>query len=710
MPMLKTSSKTLRGGRMVKSAKGIVSFAPMMAGAVMLIGGVSTAEAQAVACATSSLNEMCDVGLHTGSVQTLLLSISADGTVASGISGSGAGNRALRWTAAGGFEDLGTLRGDDSGPAQAERISGNGHVVVGLAETDSGQYRAFRWKDDQMTDLGTLRSDGQGTSHAIGVSYDGSVVVGQASTDNTLFRASRAFRWEEGGGMTDLGTLRAGNAGISIASGVSADGVFVVGRTATNDIRSYRAFLWEEGNGMTDLGTLRSDGLGVSHAFDLSANGDVVVGMSESDDPGSRAFRWTAVGGMQALETLRTIAPTDSTQAIAYAVTADGSVIVGQDVNDFNEQRAVRWSDTYGMEDLGTLTSDNRGNSTAYDISDDGRTIVGAAQADDGRTHAFIYRTTMQDLANAALSLGAIVEDNAIAVAAQQDTVGALIGEGFLVGAGRNGFSISGNLLSTGSDNGEGIGSGIARSGLLSYGYGVSDQVTLGATIGIFGNSLGTDAIDADNGYGASLWAEFSQGGLDRTGWQGSAALAWGQQDATITRGLGFTNVTRATGDIDLDTRVVHASLGFGVQSGTWLLTPSVGLTHFRTERSGYAEAGSDTLASYDKLTMDRTTLTLALEGETRVSEVGRLSLGAGIEHDLSADRARVSGTSDVPGLAAFGFNSGIDRNDTRGFVSVGYRHDINANSVVSFDLDVGQAQLGSGVQTGMRVGYQMRF
>lgn len=706
MPMLKTSSQTLRGGRMVKTARGIVSFAPMMAGAVMLIGGVSTAEAQAVACATSSLNEMCDVGLHTGSVQTRFLGISADGTVASGLS-RGASNRALRWTAAGGFEDLGTLRGDNSGYAQAERISGNGHVVVGAAVTDSGQNRAFRWKDDQMTDLGTLRSDGQGASHAIGVSYDGSVVVGKASTDNSSFRA---FRWEEGGGMTDLGTLRAGNDGTSVASGVSADGVFVVGRTDTNDIGSERAFLWEEGNGMTDLGTLRSDGLGLSHAVDLSANGDVVVGMSMSDDPGSRAFRWTAVGGMQALETLRTIAPTYLTQAVAYAVTADGSVIVGQDVNDFNELRAVRWSDTYGVEDLGTLTSDNRGDSTAYDISDDGRTIVGTAQADDGQMHAFIYRTTMQDLANVALSLGAIVEDNAIAVAAQQDTVGALTGEGFLAGQGRSGFRISGNLLSSGSDNGEGIASGTARSGFLSYGYGVSDQVTLGATIGIFGNSLGTNAVDADNGRGASLWAEFSQGGLDRTGWQGSAALAWGQQDATITRGLGFTNVTRATGEVELDTRVVHASLGFGVQSGNWLLTPSVGLTHFRSERSGYAETGSDTLASYDKLTMDRTTLTLALEGETRVSAAGRLSLGAGVEHDLSADRARVSGTSDVPGLTTFGFESGIDRNDTRGFVSIGYRHDINENSLVSFDLNVGQAQLGSGVQTGLRVGYQMRF
>lgn len=701
MSMLKTSSQTLRGGRMVKTARGIVSFAPMMAGAMILLGGASAAEAQAVACANPVLNEMCDAGLAPGSTHTVLYGISADGTVASGYSQMG-GDRGYRWTAAGGYEDLGSLKSDGTGDVIAFRISGDGNVIVGRSDNDvASGYRAYRWENGSMIDLGTLRADNSGLSTAYDTSFDGSVIVGEAHTATS----SQAFRWE-GGLMTGLGTLRADDTGNSIAMGVSADGSVVVGRAQTDDVRSERAFRWEAGT-MTDLGTLRSDGLGVSVAQDVSGDGRVTVGASYTDNTDEiRAFRWEA-GTMVALDKLASsIAPNQ----YAHGVSADGSVIVGQDTNDNGEQRAVRWTDVYGVEDLGTLKSDNSGLSGATDVSADGRTIVGVSEADDGTIRGFIYRTTMQDLTNVALSLGAIVEDNAIAVAAQQDTVGALTGEGFLAGQGRSGFRISGNLLSSGSDNGEGIASGTARSGFLSYGYGVSDQVTLGATIGIFGNSLGTNAVDADNGRGASLWAEFSQGGLDRTGWQGSAALAWGQQDATIARGLGFTNVTRATGEVELDTRVVNASLGFGVQSGNWLLTPSVGLTHFRSERSGYAETGSDTLASYDKLTMDRTTLTLALEGETRVSAAGRLSLGAGVEHDLSADRARVSGTSDVPGLTTFGFESGIDRNDTRGFVSIGYRHDINENSLVSFDLNVGQAQLGSGVQTGLRVGYQMRF
>jgi probable HAF family extracellular repeat protein len=101
-----------------------------------------------------------------------------------------------------------------------------------------------------MQDLGKL---GGCCSWAYGVSADGAVVVGSADNDA---RQARAFRWTASGGMQDLGTPPGVNE--SSARGVSADGRVVVGyaRYAPGQERE-RAFRWENGV-MQNLGTLPS--------------------------------------------------------------------------------------------------------------------------------------------------------------------------------------------------------------------------------------------------------------------------------------------------------------------------------------------------------------------------------------------------------------------------------------------------------------------
>jgi len=134
--------------------------------------------------------------------------------------------RAFRWTAARGMQDLGTLGGSWS---RATDVSADGSVVVGWATSATGKARAFRWTAARgMQNLGTL---GGGESEAWGVSADGSVVVGEAK--NAAGRA-RAFCWTAAGGMEDLNItyahLLTDGSVLYRAKAISPDGRYIVGR------------------------------------------------------------------------------------------------------------------------------------------------------------------------------------------------------------------------------------------------------------------------------------------------------------------------------------------------------------------------------------------------------------------------------------------------------------------------------------------------
>jgi len=182
--------------------------------------------------------------------------------------------------------------------------------------------------------------------------------------------------------LTDLGLLPAGIG--SRANAVSANGKVVVGQGWDATYAPW-IFRWTDEAGMVGLNGVAIQG----SANALNFDGSVIVGGTGSNGA-QQAFRWDALSGVQSLGDL------GGTHSIAWGVSADGSVVVGEANDGAALRRAFRWTAALGMHDLGSLSVG--GSSVASAISNDGAVIVGSAAATGG-TRAFRWEGgTMVDL------------------------------------------------------------------------------------------------------------------------------------------------------------------------------------------------------------------------------------------------------------------------------------------------------------------------
>jgi len=231
---------------------------------------------------------------------------------------------------AGFFTGLGDFAGGRFN-SSARAISADGSTVVGYGTIDGGE-RAFVWRSSTG-----LVAIGNGLGAAYGASADGSVVVGQFG--------NQAFRWTASGGISLLGDLPGGVVD-SLANRVSNDGSVVIGYGTSS--RGHEAMRWTESAGVVGLGDLPG-GAFYSDAYGMSADGSVVVGHATAGNPifpagVVEAFRWTAAG-MVGLGDL----PGGGLDSLAYAASADGSVVVGHSQSDAGIE-AFRWTAATGND------------------------------------------------------------------------------------------------------------------------------------------------------------------------------------------------------------------------------------------------------------------------------------------------------------------------------------------------------------------------
>ena len=494
--------------------------------------------------------------------------------------------------------------------SSASAVSRNGQVVIGVAQTDTGQD-IFRWTGGALTDLGELPSGRWGSADVL--SADGSVIAGTSHVGNN----DVGYVWSTTNStMTALGTLPGGGPG-SYVNAMSADGTTIVGQADTSPAQQFiHAYRWTEATGMVDLGTFAGGNDSVATA--VSADGAVVAGYAESSPGFSQAFRWTESDGLVSLGNLG-----PGLQSGARAMSDDGTVIVGYSDVAGGGGTGFHWDATDGMQSIadyltaGGLDVSGWDFTNADQISADGRSMAG--NGNDG-THfnGIWYARCDWDTQCAVISDGNAADSFA--------SLGALGGGPNTALAGD--FAQLGHALDTSGSGASAslygsLDSDPAASAGVVLSFKPSDAVA--AAVG-----LGTSRIDTPLAYGgdaafdatslsASLGLQPADGFTARLGVSGL------ELSGTVARGyLNGNSAAQSSGDTSGWAAGLDALAGWrfanALPETSLLAYAELGLS--RTSYDGWTETGGPFPATIAGFTVDSATLRAGLEARHSLGSI----------------------------------------------------------------------------------------
>ena len=271
--------------------------------------------------------------LGTGGISGSSIGISNDGTtiVTDRIGNDGLDSPA-RWTASGGWTDLGHPHNGcplSSSWGSGYSVSGNGAVAVGLAWDCLGSAEGFTW--DAFHGMASLgHPAGHGGSRASAISADASTIVGFYEDPTQGFR--RAIRWLPGKKDFIAGAHNPGE-----ATAITSDGSQIVGQATLGTNLPY-AFYYTDKGGLVSLGSISRNSCDPSFANSISDKG-LVVGFSGDQFfcTGTEAFIWDARSPQMPMQSLATylrkrgaFIPAKLTLTTAVAISADGSTVIGE--------------------------------------------------------------------------------------------------------------------------------------------------------------------------------------------------------------------------------------------------------------------------------------------------------------------------------------------------------------------------------------------
>jgi uncharacterized membrane protein len=291
--------------------------------------------------------------LGGGGVSSIATSISSDGSVVAGYSSSGLfSSEVFRWS---GGNAVGLGFSTPTFTSYTRRtviISANGGTVV------SGQ--GLIWNAGSISSISGAPTWLETTA----VSGDGNTIVGYRSQGVPLGFVEAFVSMAGTSSALNLGF----SGGFSAAMAISDDGTVIAGHGGPSG--SFGGFVYQGGN----VTSFQPDGF----VLGISGNGSSVVGATQAGM--GVAFRWQN-GSTISLGDLSG----GPTRSDAYAVSLGGDRVVGVGYT-VNGAEAFVWDEATGMESLADrlvgqgvdLSSEGWTRIVAaYDISDDGRFVVG---------------------------------------------------------------------------------------------------------------------------------------------------------------------------------------------------------------------------------------------------------------------------------------------------------------------------------------------
>src|SRR5262245_46632344 len=338
------------------------------------------------ACAAIVLVSASTFGIRAEE-KTLLIELeSRSAALPTGVSASGAVVSGGFNGGLGGFYWMPTTGVIFAGGVQASGVSRDGHTIVGWAKDSRGIQQAAIWmRGTEWRLLGSFPGSAgpcdTSLSQATGVSKDGQTIVGLAWSGCA---AAHAFRWQESGGMVDLGSTVPARS--SRGLGLSADGMVVVGdQTAADGFNQGARWV----GGRQELITGPEGPAGSATA--ANHDGSIVVGRVCVPATGrvgdQSAWVRKTQGGTTCLPApRRLVSPGPPIIVEANATSDDGQIVGGsQNVGGSADSNAVIWIGSQGAYLKDFLVANGLPNAfstwvntgTITGISPDGRVLVG---------------------------------------------------------------------------------------------------------------------------------------------------------------------------------------------------------------------------------------------------------------------------------------------------------------------------------------------
>jgi hypothetical protein len=246
------------------------------------------------------------------------------------------GGEIFRWTAAGGFVDLGP--GDPFNSSIG--ISADGKTIVGgIVRSDSTTAPGMWQEGTGWVDLGSptggCSMDGN-WGDAWGVNHDGSIVVGLS----WYCPGAEGFEWTSQNGIVGLGHPSGAS---SRATSISADGSTIVGFWEDPTMGNRQPVRWVSGTSDLFLGNIAGE------AIAASSDGSQIVGQAADSTGNGRGFYYTKAGG---LIDLGVLSGNKTDQSVAFGL-SDSGIVIGTSINPFFwTSKPFLWSQHIGIQPL----------------------------------------------------------------------------------------------------------------------------------------------------------------------------------------------------------------------------------------------------------------------------------------------------------------------------------------------------------------------